>query len=132
MPAMDGGCRINPSRAVRAGVSVVVVTATGADRVAMPVTGKRRAPRDAAGRPPAVPQGVMAARRWWWSLRMLWVAAIIRHSLRTAVRPRRWKRLIARLNLICPKTGSMVIWGWGEGWGRGGGGGGGGVEGASG
>jgi hypothetical protein len=35
-----------------------------------------------------------------------------RHSLLHAALPRRWKRLIARLNLIWPNTGSIVIWRW--------------------
>jgi hypothetical protein len=34
------------------------------------------------------------------------------HSLRQVVLPRRWKRLIARLNLIWPNTGSIVICRW--------------------
>jgi hypothetical protein len=57
-------------------------------------------------------QDVAAAMRWVWSLSTLWVAAMNLHSLRQAVLPRRWKRLIARLNLIWPKTGSIVIWRW--------------------
>jgi len=55
-------------------------------------------------------QGVEAAIRWLWSFRRLCVAVINLHSLRQAALPRRWKRLIARLNLIWPKTGSTVIW----------------------
>jgi hypothetical protein len=53
-------------------------------------------------------QAVTALRRWLWSLRRLWVAAMGRHSDRQAARPRRWKRLIWRLNFRWPKTGSMV------------------------
>jgi hypothetical protein len=56
----------------------------------------------------AAVQAVVAARRWLWSLRRLWVAAISRHSDRQADRPRRWKRLITRLNFSWPNTGSMV------------------------
>ena len=46
---------------------------------------------------------------WWvWSLRRLWVAVISRHSERAAALPRRWKRSMPRLNLVCPKTGSIM------------------------
>ena len=70
-----------------------------------------RSERRAASAPPRS-QAVTAARRWRWSLRRLWVAAMSRHSDRQAARPRRWKRLIWRLNLSWPKTGSIVAWRW--------------------
>src|SRR3954453_1115507 len=63
--------------------------------------------RRAAGRAPPSQAG-RAATRWVWSLRRLWVPAMSRHSDRHAARPRRWKRLIRRLNFSWPKTGSMV------------------------
>jgi hypothetical protein len=65
------------------------------------------------GRSPPVPgvsQGPAVAARWVWSLSRLCVAAASRHSDRTAERPRRWKRSIPRLCLICPNTGSIVAW----------------------
>jgi hypothetical protein len=64
--------------------------------------------RAARGRPPPPSQAVTAARRWVWTFRRLWVAAMSRHSDRQAARPRRWKRLVRRLNFSWPKTGSMV------------------------
>jgi hypothetical protein len=51
---------------------------------------------------------VAGAIQWLWSFRRLWVAAISRHSDRAAALPRRRKRVIPRLCLICPKTGSML------------------------
>ena len=53
-------------------------------------------------------QPVSAAIQWLWSFIRLCVAATSRHSDNAAVRPRRWKRLILRLNLICANTGSTV------------------------
>jgi hypothetical protein len=64
------------------------------------------------GRRRRTPQAGTAARRWWWSFSRLCVAAMNRHSLLQADLPRRWKRLIWRLNLSWPNTGSMVIWRW--------------------
>ena len=52
-----------------------------------------------------------AVAAWWvWSFSRLWVAAAKRHSERTACLPRRWNRLIPRLNFSCPNTGSTVAW----------------------
>ena len=52
------------------------------------------------------PQAAASAISCRWSFKRLWVAAISRHSDRQADLPRRWKRLILRLNFICAKTGS--------------------------
>jgi hypothetical protein len=49
-------------------------------------------------------QPVAADIEWLWSFRRLWVAAISRHSESAAALPRRWKRSILRLYLVCPKT----------------------------
>ena len=38
----------------------------------------------------------------------LWVAVISRHSERAADFPRRWKRSILRLCLVCANTGSTI------------------------
>jgi hypothetical protein len=46
----------------------------------------------------------------WWSLRRLWVAVANRHCVSAVPRPLRKKRSIRRLNLICPKIGSIVWW----------------------
>jgi hypothetical protein len=46
--------------------------------------------------------------QWLWSFNRLWVAAIRRHSDGAAALPLRRNRVIARLCLICPKTGSIV------------------------
>jgi len=91
-----GGCRVN---------AAWIAEARGASRPG----GRRDRPAGAAG---IAAQGVAAAIRWLWSFRRLCVAVIRRHSLRQAALPRRWKRLIARLNLIWPKTGSTVICRW--------------------
>jgi hypothetical protein len=46
---------------------------------------------------------------WWlWSFIRLWVAVMSRHSDSAADLPRRWNRVMRRLNLICPNTGSIV------------------------
>jgi hypothetical protein len=59
----------------------------------------------AAGRPERHPSAVI----WWlWSFIRLCVAAMSRHSDSTADLPRRWNRVMRRLNLICPNTGSIV------------------------
>ena len=49
--------------------------------------------------------GAVVARQ---SFSRLWVAVISRHSERQAALPRRWKRSILRLNLVSPKTGSII------------------------
>jgi hypothetical protein len=56
-------------------------------------------------------QAVAVAIWWLWSFRRLCVAAISRHSDRTADRPRRWNRSIFRLNFTCANTGSIIPWG---------------------
>ena len=45
-----------------------------------------------------------------WSFRMLWVALISRHSVRTAERPRLRNRPIPRLDFVCANTGSIIPW----------------------
>jgi hypothetical protein len=52
------------------------------------------------------------AIQWLWSSRRLWVAAISRHSDRTAALPLRLKRSHRRLDLISPNTGSIVSCRW--------------------
>src|SRR4051812_20169043 len=43
---------------------------------------------------------------WWWRMVRLWPARIQCHSARTLSWPRRRKRVIRRLVLMSPKTGS--------------------------
>ena len=52
------------------------------------------------------------AIQWLWSLSRLWVAATSRHSDRAADLPLRVNRSMCRLYLICPNTGSIVIFRW--------------------
>src|SRR5919199_260984 len=49
--------------------------------------------------------GAVVARQ---TFSRLWVAVISRHSEWQAALPRRWKRSILRLNLVSPKTGSII------------------------
>ncbi len=51
----------------------------------------------------------MLAIQWVWSLSMLWVAVTNRHSDCAAALPVRMNVSIRRLYLICPNTGSVVI-----------------------
>ncbi len=55
---------------------------------------------------------VVSARRCLWSLRRLWVAVISRHSDLAADLPLRNNRSVRRLNLMSPKTGSIIAWHW--------------------
>jgi hypothetical protein len=54
---------------------------------------------------PDTTAGTLAAQ---FHPRRLWVAVISRHSERAADLPRRWKRSIRRLNLVCANTGSTI------------------------
>jgi hypothetical protein len=42
--------------------------------------------------------------------RMLWVASMSRHSVRTARRPRLRNRPIPRFDFVCANTGSIIRW----------------------
>ena len=66
--------------------------------------------RACRSRGPVCQAGV--AIQWLWSLNRLWVAVISRHSDCAAARPRRMNRSMCRLYLICPNTGSIVIFRW--------------------
>jgi hypothetical protein len=61
-----------------------------------------------AGPPPGPSQAAAAAIWCLWSFIRLWVAVLSRHSERTADLPRRWKRSIRRLCLVCANTGSTI------------------------
>jgi hypothetical protein len=65
-----------------------------------------RVPPDRA--PVLAVQAVRGAVVCLWSFSRLCVAVISRHSERQAALPRRWKRSILRLNLVSPKTGSII------------------------
>ena len=91
-PASRGGCRVNVPTGDGRGRSEAVALRGGWGGYT--ALGPFQAP--------------LAAIRWVWSFRRLWVAAANRHSERTAARPRRWKRSNPRLNLSWPKTGSTV------------------------
>src|SRR4051794_41946760 len=92
--ALSRGCRENPAAA-----SLVPVMVGDGER------GARRRGR--------APQAGAAARRWLWSFRRLCVAAMSRHSLLHAALPRRWERLIWRVELILAHTGAGVVVGRG-------------------
>jgi hypothetical protein len=53
-------------------------------------------------------QAAVGAIWWLCSLSKLWVAVMRRHSDRQADMPRRKKRSIRRLNLVCARIGSIV------------------------
>src|ERR1700756_3501178 len=57
---------------------------------------------DRFGAPRSLYQAIAGLIQWLWSFIRLGVAATSRHSDSAAPRPRRWNRLILRLNLICP------------------------------
>ena len=88
--ASVGGCRVNGFDGLTRGIVPL------AQRAGSTGAGARQAPA--------------AAIRWLWSFNRLWVAVIRRHSARHADLPRRRKRVMPRLNLICPNTGSTVAW----------------------
>jgi hypothetical protein len=56
------------------------------------------------------PQAPAGAKPLRWSFSRLWVAAMRRHSERTAARPLRLKRPARRFCLMSAKTGSTITW----------------------
>ena len=58
---------------------------------------------------PVGPSQAGLAIQWVWSLSRLCVAVTNRHSECAADLPRRMNRSMCRLCLICPNTGSIVI-----------------------
>jgi hypothetical protein len=105
-----GGCRAKPAGCERAWIGGLErrergqAVKPGRDRPAM---GAHRARRAFEGGPGGC-QGAAMASWWVCGFSRLCVAVINRHSDRTAERPRRWKRSMPRLNLVLPKTGSIM------------------------
>jgi hypothetical protein len=77
--------------------------------------GRRRGEKMATGgekrghRQTVVAYQVVLAIQWLCSLSRLWVAVTSRHSDCAADLPLRMNRSMCRLYLICPNTGSIVI-----------------------
>jgi hypothetical protein len=92
-----------PPRVLQAGEAVAQV-------IARRSTGGSKRWRRAIASPSARRQAAAAASWCLWSFKRLWVAVIRRHSVRTADLPRRWKRSMPRLNLVCANTGSISCW----------------------